>query len=315
MNRTLGFVADTDVNLTDPGTNGGARRPCMILGSGNIGTDLMAKLARSTVLELVAVVGIEPASEGLARARAAGLQASAEGLRWLLGRAEPGTIVFDATSAAAHAAAAPHLAGAGLVTVDLTPAKLGPAVVPVVNLDAHLDASEVNLITCGGQATIPIVHAVNRVAPVAYAEIVSTVASRSAGPGTRANIDEFTRTTARGLEEIGGAVRGKAIIVLNPADPPILMRNTVYCSLAEDADREAVADSVEAMVAQVAAYVPGYRLTTEPVFDDGRVSVFLEVAGAGDYLPAYAGNLDIMTAAAARVGEQLARTSLLEGVG
>ncbi|MGH9034147.1 MAG: acetaldehyde dehydrogenase (acetylating) [Acidimicrobiia bacterium] len=287
----------------------------MILGSGNIGTDLMAKVARSTVLELVAVVGIEPASEGLARARAAGLEASAEGLSWLLGRAEPGTIVFDATSATAHAAAAPFLAGAGLVSVDLTPAKLGPAVVPVVNLDAHLDASEVNLITCGGQATIPIVHAVNQVVPVAYAEIVSTVASRSAGPGTRANIDEFTRATARGLEEIGGAVRGKAIIVLNPADPPILMRNTVYCSLAEDADREAVADSVGAMVARVAAYVPGYRLTTEPVFDDGRVSVFLEVAGAGDYLPAYAGNLDIMTAAATRVGEQLARTPLLEGVG
>jgi acetaldehyde dehydrogenase len=286
----------------------------MILGSGNIGTDLMAKLLRSTVLELVAVVGIEPASEGLARARAAGLEASADGLGWLLGRAEPGTIVFDATSAAAHATAAPQLAGAGLVTVDLTPAKLGPAVVPVVNLDAHLDAPEVNLITCGGQATIPIVHAVNRVAPVAYAEIVSTVASRSAGPGTRANIDEFTRATARGLEEVGGAARGKAIIVLNPADPPILMRNTVYCSLAEDADREAVADSVEAMVAQVAAYVPGYRLTTEPVFDDGRVSVFLEVAGAGDYLPTYAGNLDIMTAAATRVGEQLARTPLLEGV-
>jgi acetaldehyde dehydrogenase len=201
------------------------------------------------------------------------------------------------------------------VTVDLTPAKLGPAVVPAVNLVAHLDAPEVNLITCGGQATIPIVHAVNRVAPVAYTEIVSTVASRSAGPGTRANIDEFTRATARGLEEIGGAARGKAIIVLNPADPPILMRNTVYCSLGEGADREAVAESVEAMVAQVAAYVPGYRLTTEPVFDEGRVSVFLEVSGAGDYLPTYAGNLDIMTAAATRVGEQLARTPLLEGVG
>jgi acetaldehyde dehydrogenase len=308
-------VADTDVNLTDPETNGAARRPCMILGSGNIGTDLMAKLLRSELLELVAVVGIEPASEGLARARAAGVEASAEGLSWLLGHAEPETIVFDATSATAHTASAPHLAGAGLVTVDLTPAKLGPAVVPAVNLVAHLDAPEVNLITCGGQATIPIVHAVNRVAPVAYTEIVSTVASRSAGPGTRANIDEFTRATARGLEEIGGAARGKAIIVLNPADPPILMRNTVYCSLGEGADREAVAESVEAMVAQVAAYVPGYRLTTEPVFDEGRVSVFLEVSGAGDYLPTYAGNLDIMTAAATRVGEQLARTPLLEGVG
>ncbi|MGH9041291.1 MAG: acetaldehyde dehydrogenase (acetylating) [Acidimicrobiia bacterium] len=294
----------------------------MILGSGNIGTDLMAKLARSDVLELTAVVGIDPESDGLARARRAGFDASADGLSWLIAHAEPGTIVFDATSAAAHAAAAPTLARAGLQTVDLTPAQLGPSVVPVVNLDAHLDATEVNLITCGGQATIPIVHAVNRVAPVAYAEIISTVASRSAGPGTRQNIDEFTRATARGLEEIGGALRGKAIIVLNPADPPILMRNTVYCSLAPGADREAVAACVEAMVAQVAAYVPGYRLTTEPVFDDdggwtetSRVAVFLEVAGAGDYLPAYAGNLDIMTAAATRVGEQLARTQLLEGVG
>ncbi|MGH8993548.1 MAG: acetaldehyde dehydrogenase (acetylating) [Acidimicrobiia bacterium] len=294
----------------------------MILGSGNIGTDLMAKLARSEALELTAVVGIDPESDGLTRARRAGLDASAEGLSWLVTEAEPGTIVFDATSAAAHVAAAPALARAGLQTVDLTPAQLGPSVVPVVNLDAHLDATEVNLITCGGQATIPIVHAVNRVAPVAYAEIISTVASRSAGPGTRQNIDEFTRATARGLEEIGGAARGKAIIVLNPADPPILMRNTVYCSLAPGADREAVAASVEAMVAQVAAYVPGYRLTTEPVFDDdggwtgtSRVAVFLEVAGAGDYLPAYAGNLDIMTAAATRVGEQLARTQLLEGVG
>ncbi|MGH8973386.1 MAG: acetaldehyde dehydrogenase (acetylating) [Acidimicrobiia bacterium] len=288
----------------------------MILGSGNIGSDLMAKLLRSMALELTAVVGIDPASEGLARARRAGLDASSEGLPWLLGHAEPGTIVFDATSAAAHAGAAPALARAGLQTVDLTPAQLGPPVVPVVNLGAHLDAAEVNLITCGGQATIPIVHAVHRVAPVAYAEIVSTVASRSAGPGTRQNIDEFTRATARGLEEVGGAARGKAIIVLNPADPPILMRNTVYCSLAPGADREAVAVSVELMVAQVAAYVPGYRLTTEPVFDDdGRVAVFLEVAGAGDYLPAYAGNLDIMTAAATRVGEQLARAPMLEGVG
>jgi acetaldehyde dehydrogenase len=207
-------VADIDVNL---------KRPCMILGTGNIGTDLMAKLLRSDVLELAAVVGIDPASPGLARAREAGIAASAEGIDWLLDVALPGTIVFDATSAAAHRAHAPRLAAAGLRSIDLTPAKLGPSVVPVVNLDDHLDAPEINLITCGGQATIPIVAAVARVTEVPYAEMISAVSSVSAGPGTRANIDEFTRATATGLEEIGGAGRGKAIIVLNPADPPILM--------------------------------------------------------------------------------------------
>ena len=308
-------VADTDVNLTDPPLSGpGRRRPCMILGTGNIGTDLMAKLIRSDVLEVAAMVGIDPASPGLARAREAGIEASASGIDWLLAAASPSTIVFDATSAAAHRAHAPRLAEAGLRSIDLTPAKLGPSVVPVVNLDDHLDAPEINLITCGGQATIPIVAAVARVTDVAYAEMISAVASVSAGPGTRANIDEFTRATAAGLEEIGGAARGKAIIVLNPADPPILMRNTVFCALGPDADHAAVTASIGAMVAEVATYVPGYRLTTEPVFDDGRVSVFLEVTGAGDFLPAYAGNLDIMTAAAARVGEELARTTLLEGV-
>jgi len=286
----------------------------MVLGTGNIGTDLMAKLLRSDVLELTAMVGIEPASPGLARAREAGLEASAEGIDWLLAAALPATIVFDATSAAAHRDHAPRLAAAGLRSIDLTPAKLGPAVVPVVNLDDHLDAPEINLITCGGQATIPIVAAVARVTGVPYAEMISAVASASAGPGTRANIDEFTRATARGLEEIGGAARGKAIIVLNPADPPILMRNTVFCAIDAGADQAAVAASIRAMVAEVATYVPGYRLTTEPVFDDGRVSVFLEVAGAGDFLPPYAGNLDIMTAAAVRVGEELARAGLLEGV-
>jgi acetaldehyde dehydrogenase len=301
-----GFVADIDVNL---------KRPCMILGTGNIGTDLMAKLLRSDVLDLAAVVGIDPASPGLARAREAGIAASAEGIDWLLAAAPPETIVFDATSAAAHRAHAPRLAAAGLRSIDLTPAKLGPSVVPVVNLDDHLDAPEINLITCGGQATIPIVAAVSRVAEVPYAEMISAVASVSAGPGTRANIDEFTRATATGLEEIGGAGRGKAIIVLNPADPPILMRNTVFCALGPGADQATVVASITAMVEEVATYVPGYRLTTEPVFDDGRVSVFLEVAGAADFLPAYAGNLDIMTAAATRVGEQLALIGLLEGVG
>jgi acetaldehyde dehydrogenase len=284
----------------------------MILGSGNIGTDLLAKLLRSDVLEVTALVGVDPDSEGLARARRAGVDASAEGIGWLLAHAEEARIVFEATSADAHRAHAPALAEAGLACVDLTPAKLGPAVVPAVNMDAHLTAPDVNLITCGGQATIPIVHAVSRVTPVAYAEIVSTVASVSAGPGTRQNIDEFTQATARGLEEIGGAARGKAIIVLNPADPPVLMRNTVFVEIGPEADREAVAASIEAMVAEVAAYVPGYRQSTAPVFDEGRVSVFLEVAGAGDYLPPYAGNLDIMTAAATRVGERIAQSA---GVG
>ena len=303
-----GFVADIDVNLSD------ARQPCMVLGTGNIGTDLMAKLLRSDGLELAAVVGIDPASPGLARAREAGVGGSAEGIDWLLAAASPATIVFDATSAGAHREHAPRLAAAGLRCIDLTPAKLGPPVVPVVNLEDHLDAPEINLITCGGQATIPIVAAVARVTAVPYAEMISAVASVSAGPGTRANIDEFTRATARGLEEIGGAARGKAIIVLNPADPPILMRNTVFCALGAGADQAAVAASIAAMVAEVATYVPGYRLTTEPVFDDGRVSVFLEVTGAGDFLPPYAGNLDIMTAAAVRVGEELAKAGLLEGV-
>jgi acetaldehyde dehydrogenase len=282
--------------------------PCMVLGSGNIGTDLMAKLLRSRTLELQAVVGIDPTSEGLALARKAGVDASAGGVEWIAAHAQAGTIVFDATSASAHRANAPVLLGAGLRSIDLTPAKMGPAVVPVVNLAGHLDAPDVNLITCGGQATIPIVAAAARVAPVTYAEIVSTVASRSAGPGTRQNIDEFTRATARGLEEIGGAGAGKAIIVLNPADPPILMRNTVFCLLGEGADPDKVAASIAEMVAEVAAYVPGYRMTTDPVFDeDGRrVNIFLEVTGAGDYLPPYAGNLDIMTAAAVRVGEELA---------
>ena len=297
----------TDIEVTH-------KRPCIILGTGNIGTDLMAKILRSDVLELAAFVGIDPQSPGLARAREAGIFTSAEGIDWLLDAAPPEAIVFDATSASAHRDHAPRLAAAGLRSIDLTPAELGPSVVPVVNIDDHLDAPEINLFTCGGQATIPIVAAVSRVAHVRYAEMISAVASVSAGPGTRANIDEFTRATATGLQEIGGAARGKAIIVLNPAEPPMLMRNTVFCALGPDADEAAVAASIAAMAAEVATYVPGYRLTTEPVFDEGRVSVFLEVTGAGDFLPPYAGNLDIMTAAATRVGEELARASLLEGV-
>jgi acetaldehyde dehydrogenase len=289
------------------------------VGSGNIGTDLVRKLLRSPILEPRVLVGIDPASDGLAKARAWGVETTAEGVPWLLDRAEAFGIglVFEATSASVHAANAPRYAAAGLVAIDLTPAAIGPAVIPPVNLDAHLDRPNLNLITCGGQATIPMVSAVSRVTEVPYAEIVSTIASRSAGPGTRANIDEFTETTARGLETIGGARHGKAIIILNPAEPAILMRNTVYCALPDGADRDAIAASVLAMAAEVASYVPGYRLRSEPVFDEGpfetpggraagRVSMFLEVTGNGDYLPPFAGNLDIMTAAAVRVGERLA---------
>jgi acetaldehyde dehydrogenase len=286
----------------------------MILGSGNIGTDLLAKLLRSEVLDVTAVVGIDPASEGLARARAAGVEAPAEGIKWVADHTDQVQMVFDATSADAHRSHAPVLADLGVACVDLTPAKLGPPVVPVVNGTACLDAPDVNLVTCGGQATIPIVYAVSRVTPVVYAEIVSTIASLSAGPGTRQNIDEFTQTTARGLEELGGAARGKAIIILNPADPPIIMRNTVFAELERNVDRDAIGASIVDMVSEVARYVPGYRLTTEPVFDDSRVSVFLEVEGAGDYLPRYSGNLDIMTAAAVRVGEQIARARQVAGV-
>jgi acetaldehyde dehydrogenase len=283
------------------------RTQCAILGSGNIGSDLMAKLLRSEVLEVTAVVGIDPDSDGLARAREAGLDAPAEGVDWILAHPEQCTFVFEATSAAAHTANAPRLAEAGLQSIDLTPAKLGPGVVPVVNLEQHRNAPDVNLITCGGQATIPMVAAVSQVCRVDYAEIVASIASASAGPGTRQNIDEFTATTAKGVEEIGGAERGKAIIVLNPAEPPIYMRNTVFCRLPADADRDAIAASIAAMRDRVAAYVPGYRLRAEPIFDEDRVAILLEVEGAGDYLPPYAGNLDIMTAAAVRVGEEVAR--------
>jgi len=283
------------------------RVQCAVLGSGNIGTDLMVKLLRSDTLELTAVVGIDPASDGLARARAAGVDTSAEGIDWIVGHADQCTLVFEATSAAAHAAHAPLLADAGIQVVDLTPAKLGPGVVPAVNIDEVREAPDLNLVSCGGQATIPIVAAVSRVARVEYAEIVATIASASAGPGTRESIDAFTRTTAQGLEEVGGAERGKAIIVLNPADPPILMRNTVYCSLPDNPDEDAISASIDEMRQAVAQYVPGYRLRTEPVFDGGRVAIFLEIEGAGDYLPTYAGNLDIMTAAAVQVGERLAQ--------
>ena len=288
--------------------------PCAILGSGNIGTDLMYKLQRSATLEPTAVVGIDPDSDGLRRAEAAGLEVSAEGVDWIVANPEKCRFVFEATSAGAHRANAPKIEAAGLQSIDLTPAKMGPGVVPAVNIEEHWEAPDVNMITCGGQATIPMVAAVSAVTPVAYAEIVATIASLSAGPGTRESIDAFTRTTAKGLEEIGGAERGKAIIILNPADPPLIMRDTVFCAISPEADRDAIRASIEKMRETVAAYVPGYRLRGEPQFEDDRVAIFLEVEGAADYLPAYAGNLDIMTAAAVAVGEELAEMRSREAV-
>lgn len=293
-----------------------------IIGSGNIGTDLMIKMLRnSDVLEAAALVGIDPDSDGLARARRMGVTATHEGVEGLARMPEFADIeiVFDATSAKAHHKHDEVLRRHGKQIIDLTPAAIGPFVVPVVNAGDHADSPNINMVSCGGQATIPIVHAVNRVAPVRYAEIVASISSKSAGPGTRANIDEFTVTTARGLEVVGGAEKGKAIIVLNPAEPPILMRNTVFC-LSADADEQAVADSIEVIVKQVQEYVPGYRLKQSVQFEriaaDApspapggglRTSVYLEVEGAAHYLPAYAGNLDIMTSAALATGERLAR--------
>jgi acetaldehyde dehydrogenase len=300
-------------------TTGSGNVKVAILGSGNIGSDLMFKILRDPGhMQLVLLAGVEPESEGLARARSLGIPTSTDGIQAVL--ADPDIrIVFDATSAHAHVRHAKLLKDAGRIAVDLTPAARGPYVIPPVNLGEHVGQPNVNLITCGGQATIPLVYAVSRVAPVDYAEMVSTIASLSAGPGTRQNIDEFTFTTARGLEVIGGARRGKAIIILNPADPPILMRNTIYVLLSSnEVDEEAIRVSVEAMVSAVQAYVPGYRLKNAPVFElcdtpDGRrtmVAMLLEVTGAGDFLPPYAGNLDIMTASARQVGEVFAQELL-----
>ncbi|MEV0358100.1 acetaldehyde dehydrogenase (acetylating) [Nocardia sp. NPDC050697] len=305
-----------------------SRTKVAVIGSGNIGTDLMIKVLRvSEHLEMAAMVGIDPGSDGLARAERLGVPTTAEGVQGLI--AMPGfdeiDIVFDATSAKAHQANAAALAPYGKRLIDLTPAAIGPFVVPPVNLAEHLDAGNVNMVTCGGQATIPIVAAIARVTPVPYAEIVASIASKSAGPGTRANIDEFTETTSEAIHAVGGARRGRAIIVLNPAEPPLIMRDTVL-ALIDDPQADAaqrIRESIQEMVGSVAAYVPGYRLKQqvqitelapdEPlstlVGDDPvthQVTVFLEVEGAAHYLPAYAGNLDIMTSAALRVAEQIA---------
>jgi len=297
-----------------------------IIGSGNIGTDLMMKVVRTSPhLEMGAFVGIDAHSDGLARARRMGVPVTADGIDGLVQM--PGfddiAIVFDATSAASHAHHDAVLRGHAKQIVDLTPAAIGPYVVPAVNLEALSEAPNLNMVTCGGQATIPTVAAVSRVTPVLYAEIVASIASKSAGPGTRANIDEFTQTTARAIERVGGARRGKAIIILNPAEPPLVMRNTVFCFV-EDGDPKAIEASIEQMTADVHAYVPGFRLKQAVQFEDitkarpiridgvglftrgAKVSVFLEVEGAGHYLPKYAGNLDIMTSAALRTGERLA---------
>ncbi len=282
-----------------------------IVGSGNIGTDLLFKLQRTNSVDVRYMVGVDPDSDGLARARKLGVEASAGGVDWLLEQKDKPDLVFEATSAKAHLANAPKYAEAGITAVDLTPAAVGPFLCPAVNLGANLDATNVNMITCGGQATIPMVYAVSRATSVPYAEIVASISSRSAGPGTRANIDEFTETTAHGLQTVGGAQRGKAIIILNPVEPPLIMRDTVFCAISPDADQDAISESIHQMVSVVESYVPGYRLVADPQFDDplpewngfARVSIFLEVAGAGDYLPQWAGNLDIMTAAAVRVGE------------
>ena len=298
-----------------------------IIGSGNIGTDLMIKIMRlSNVLEMGALVGVDPNSDGLKRAERMGVPITAGGIDGLV--ALPGfqdiEIVFDATSAGAHARHDQILRAHGKKIIDLTPAAIGPYTIPPVNGAANLDEPNVNMVTCGGQATIPIVAAVHRISPVIYGEIVASIASKSAGPGTRANIDEFTETTSRAIEVVGGARRGKAVIVLNPAEPPLIMRDTVYC-LCAGGDQDAIRASIEAMVAEVQTYVPGYRLKQavqfEQISDNERllipemgeafaglkVSVFLEVEGAAHYLPAYAGNLDIMTSAALKTAERIAQ--------
>ena len=287
---------------------------CAIIGSGNIGTDLMYKLQRSPILEPAWMVGIDADSEGLARARAAGIKTTAQGVDGLLPHvlSDEVRIAFDATSAYVHKENSDKLTALGVMMIDLTPAAIGPYCVPPINLRQHAGRREpnVNMVTCGGQATIPMVYAVSRVQKVRYAEIVATVASKSVGPGTRKNIDEFTRTTAAAVSAIGGADQGKAIIVINPAEPPLMMRDTIHCLTVDTPDQAAIERSVHEMIAEVQKYVPGYRLKNGPVFDGKRVTTYVEVEGLGDFLPKYAGNLDIMTASAARTAEMFAEEML-----
>lgn len=287
---------------------------CALIGPGNIGTDLLYKLKRSPVLEPAWMVGIDPNSEGLKRAQEMGLKVTAAGVDGLLPhvKADGVQIAFDATSAYVHAENSRKLNALGVLMIDLTPAAIGPYCVPPVNLVEHVGKREmnVNMVTCGGQATIPMVAAVSRVQKVTYGEIVATVSSKSAGPGTRKNIDEFTRTTAGAVEKVGGAEKGKAIIIINPAEPPLIMRDTVHCLTETAPDQEMITESIHAMIKEVQKYVPGYRLVNGPVFDGNRVSVFMEVKGLGDFLPTYAGNLDIMTAAGARTAEMFAEEIL-----
>jgi acetaldehyde/propanal dehydrogenase len=279
-----------------------------IIGPGNIGTDLLYKALRSPTINPVWSVGVVETSDGLARARAEGVKTTHHGIEGLLPHiaSDDIRIVFDATSAKVHHGHDALLRPLGVKIIDLTPASIGPYLIPPVNLGDNLDAQNVNMVSCGGQATIPMVYAVSRVQPVAYGEIVATVASKSIGPGTRNNIDEFTRTTRAGIEAVGGAARGKAIIVINPAEPPILMRDTIHCLTEAPPDVERITASIHEMVAEVQRYVPGYVLKNGPVFEGNRVSVWMEVAGLGDYLPTYAGNLDIMTSAALRTAELFA---------
>ena len=283
---------------------------CALIGPGNIGTDLLYKLKRSPFLDPVWMIGIDPESEGLKRAAEMGLKTCATGVDGFLPHvlADNVQIAFDATSAYVHAENSRKLNALGVLMIDLTPAAIGPYCVPPVNLIEHVGKREmnVNMVTCGGQATIPMVAAVSRVQPVAYGEIVATVSSKSAGPGTRKNIDEFTRTTAGAVEKVGGAKKGKAIIIINPAEPPLVMRDTVHCLTETTPDQAAITESIHAMIKEVQKYVPGYRLVNGPVFDGNRVSVYMEVTGLGDFLPTYAGNLDIMTAAGARTAEMFA---------
>lgn len=283
---------------------------CALIGSGNIGTDLIYKLQRSPLLEPVWMVGIDPESEGLSRAREMGLKTTAEGVDGLLPHVlDDGIqIAFDATSAYVHAENSRKLNALGVMMIDLTPAAIGPLCVPPVNLKAHAEKVEmnVNMISCAGQATIPIVNAVSSVQPVGYGEIVASLASMSVGPGTRANLDEFTYTTSSAIEKVGGARKGKALAIINPAEPPMMMRNTISCLTDDEPDQARITASVLAMIKEVQQYVPGYRLVNGPLFEGKRVTVFMEVSGLGDYLPKYAGNLDIMTAAATRTAEMFA---------